>query len=170
MNSFVIAIIILVLLGLIVIAVSFRRGDTSAAIGQLAGETVRRDRSNAALDGPGEASAGLSGAVASGKEIEAAARGGSPGTLVAAKDLPPVVYVPPDPETLCVTRRQFPNRSIVATFSFGLTAFGGACLAFLWPRRVVVSATRSMLAGSMTSKPRSRPGTASSTYRRGGCG
>jgi cytochrome b6-f complex iron-sulfur subunit len=41
--------------------------------------------------------------------------------------------VPPDPETLGVTRRQFLNRSIVATFSFGLAAFGAACLAFLWP-------------------------------------
>jgi cytochrome b6-f complex iron-sulfur subunit len=44
-----------------------------------------------------------------------------------------VVWVPPDPETLGVTRRQFLNRGIIATFGFGLSAFGAACLAFLWP-------------------------------------
>jgi cytochrome b6-f complex iron-sulfur subunit len=128
MDSFVIAIIILVLLGLVVIAVSFRRADTGAAIGQLSGETVRRDRSSAAL-AEGEA------ARATGKEVEATARGGAGvGTLVAARDVgPPAVYVPPDPETVGVTRRQFLNRSIVATFGFGLSAFGAACLAFLWP-------------------------------------
>ena len=130
MDSFFIAIIILVLLGLVVIAVSFRRSDTSTAIGQLAGETVRRDRSNAALDAT---TAATSTPVASGKEVEAAARGGSPGTLVATRDTAPVAYVPPDPETLGVTRRQFLNRSIVGTFAFGLSAFGAACLAFLWP-------------------------------------
>ncbi len=46
---------------------------------------------------------------------------------------PPVAWVPPDEETLGVTRRQFFNRSIVATFAFGLSGFGAAVLAFLWP-------------------------------------
>jgi len=129
MDSFIIAIIILVLLGLVVVAVSLRRSDTVTAIGQLSGETVRRDRPSAALD-----SDGTIGEQASAKEVEAAARGGSPGTLVSSRQsAPPVVYVPPDPETLGVTRRQFLNRSIVATFGFGLAAFGAASLAFLWP-------------------------------------
>lgn len=131
MDSFVIAIIILALLGLVVVAVSFRRSDTTKAIGQLSGETIRRDRSSQSLGGPLEATAAPS---VSGKEVEAAARGGAPGALVATTDIaPPVVWIPPDPETLGVTRRQFLNRSIVATFGFGLSAFGAASLAFLWP-------------------------------------
>ena len=135
MESIVIAIIGLVLLGLVVVAVSFRRSDTSTAIGQLSSETVRRDRSNDALDSAAEpVVATASSAAATGREIEAAARGGAPGALVARADSsPPAVYVPPDPETLGVTRRQFLNRSIVATFGLGLSAFGAACLAFLWP-------------------------------------
>jgi cytochrome b6-f complex iron-sulfur subunit len=131
MDSFVIAIIILVLLALVVIAVSFRRSDTATAIGQLSGETVRRDRSSSNLGTTEEGSA----PAATGKEVEALARGGGgTTTLVAAQATsPPVVYVPPDPETLGVTRRQFLNRSIVLTFGFGLSAFGAASLAFLWP-------------------------------------
>ena len=45
----------------------------------------------------------------------------------------PVPWVPPDPETLGVTRRQFLNRSIVNVMGFCLTAFGLSCIAFLWP-------------------------------------
>jgi cytochrome b6-f complex iron-sulfur subunit len=41
--------------------------------------------------------------------------------------------VPPDPEFIGVTRRQFFNRSIIAMFGLGLSGFGAACLAFLWP-------------------------------------
>ncbi|MDQ3641132.1 MAG: Rieske 2Fe-2S domain-containing protein, partial [Actinomycetota bacterium] len=42
-------------------------------------------------------------------------------------------YVAPDPEFIGVTRRQFFNRSIIAMFGLGLSGFGAACLAFLWP-------------------------------------
>ncbi|MEL7159023.1 MAG: Rieske 2Fe-2S domain-containing protein [Actinomycetota bacterium] len=129
MDSFIIAIIGLALLAVVVVAVSLRRSDTSTAIGQLSSETVRRDRSKdrALVEAEPEK-------VVTGAAVEAAARGGAPGALVAQTDSsPPVVYVPPDPETLGVTRRQFLNRSIVATFGFGLSAFGAACLAFLWP-------------------------------------
>ncbi len=43
-------------------------------------------------------------------------------------------YVPPDPETLGVTRRQFFNRSIMLLMGLSLTGFGAAVLAFLWPQ------------------------------------
>ncbi len=43
-------------------------------------------------------------------------------------------YVPPDDETLGVTRRQFFNRSIVLLMGLSLTGFGAAVLAFLWPQ------------------------------------
>ncbi|MEM9892996.1 MAG: Rieske 2Fe-2S domain-containing protein [Actinomycetota bacterium] len=136
MDSFIIAIIGLAILAIVVVAVSLRRSDTTTAIGQLSSETVRRDRPNDQISA--ETS---SDKVVAGKAVEAAARGGAPGALVAKQDAliaeresaPPVVYVPPDPETLGVTRRQFLNRSIIATFGFGLSAFGAACLAFLWP-------------------------------------
>ncbi|MFV0257018.1 MAG: ubiquinol-cytochrome c reductase iron-sulfur subunit [Acidimicrobiales bacterium] len=129
MTGLVIGIIVLVVLAVIAVAVSFRRSDTNKAIGQLANETVRRDRSADAM-----AAADVAGGPRSraGKELEAATRAGG-STLVATDSRPPAVYVPPDPETLGVTRRQFLNRSIVAVFGFGLTAFGGAALAFLWP-------------------------------------
>ena len=46
---------------------------------------------------------------------------------------PPVAWVPPDDETVGVTRRQFFNRSIVVSFALGLTTFSAGMLAFLWP-------------------------------------
>jgi cytochrome b6-f complex iron-sulfur subunit len=136
MSALIIGIIILALLGLVVVAVSFRRNDTVTAIGQLSGETVKRDRDRApALVGAGD-DGGSDTATAdgvTGREVEAAARAERSGALVAADSSPPVVYVPPDPETVGVTRRQFLNRSIVVTFALGLSGFGAACLAFLWP-------------------------------------
>lgn len=128
MDALIIGLIILVLLGLVVIAVSIRRSDTTTAIGQLSGETIKRDRS-----APVHAGEEAATVAASGKAVEAAARAERSGALVPAGDTAPAVYVPPDPETLGVTRRQFLNRSIIATFGFGLSAFGAACLAFLWP-------------------------------------
>ena len=44
---------------------------------------------------------------------------------------PPAVYVPPDPETLGVTRRQFLNRSIVGFMVMSLSGFGAAVIARL---------------------------------------
>jgi len=135
MSALIIGIIILALLGLVVVAVSFRRNDTVTAIGQLSGETVKRDRERVpALVGADDAESGAATAEgATGREVEKAAVLERSGALVAADSSPPVVYVPPDPETVGVTRRQFLNRGIVVTFGFGLTAFGAACLAFLWP-------------------------------------
>ena len=46
----------------------------------------------------------------------------------------PAPYVPPDPEQLGVTRRQFFNRSSVTFMSVSLGGFGAACIAFLWPK------------------------------------
>jgi cytochrome b6-f complex iron-sulfur subunit len=129
MQYVIIGIAILGALALLVIATSFRRRDTHTAIGQLSNETVKRDRARepVAVD----ASLGMREEPRTGSAIEAAARGGD---LVPADTSPPVVYVPPDPETLGVTRRQFLNRSIVAMFGLGLASFGAAVLAQLWPK------------------------------------
>jgi cytochrome b6-f complex iron-sulfur subunit len=42
--------------------------------------------------------------------------------------------VPPDPDALGVTRRQFMNRGMIGFFGLGLAGFGGASLAFIWPQ------------------------------------
>ncbi len=128
-----IGIAILALLALVVVATSFRKRDTYTAIGQLSGETVKRDRSRVAV-GADAAATGQTGEQLPGSAIEAAAKANRQGELVPADNKPPVVYVPPDPETLGVTRRQFLNRGIVAMFGLGLAAFGAAVLAQLWPR------------------------------------
>ena len=106
-----------------------RRRDTGSALSR---ETQKRDRGvspflreDAEQERP-----------ATGREVErAAARSRrAPGREVERfEGGPPSPYVPPDPETLGVTRRQFFNRSIVAMFGLGLTGFGAAVLAFLWP-------------------------------------
>jgi len=43
-----------------------------------------------------------------------------------------VPWVPPDAETIGVSRRQFFNRSMIGAMGLGITAFGGASLAFLY--------------------------------------
>jgi len=125
-----IAVPVLVLLAGVLLFASARRRDTGAAEGQLSSETVRRDR------GPVELSEG--GRPVSGREVERAAalarrESAAPAVQVAE---PPVAWVPPDEETVGVTRRQFFNRSIVVSFALGLSGFGAGVLAFLWPSGV----------------------------------
>ena len=128
-TTIVIGLIVLALLAIVALTATVRRSDTQSAIGQLSGETVRRDRSKVEVGGEGSSS--------SGRAVEANARAERSGELVAVKDRAPVEYspyVPPDPETLGVTRRQFLNRSIIAMFSVALAGFGAAIIAQLWPR------------------------------------
>lgn len=106
---------------------SLRRKDTEGAIGQLSGEVSKRDRGSVDLQ---ETVA----PVSASKAVEKHASQEWSGKLVAAGPKTPVAYVPPDPETLGVARRQFLNRGIVAMFGLGLTSFGMACIGFLWPQ------------------------------------
>ena len=95
----------------------------------MSSETAHRDRGPVQLaeaDRP-----------ASGREVERAAalaRRESAAPVKVAE--PPVAWVPPDAETVGVTRRQFFNRSIVVSFALGLSTFGAGVLAFLWPSGV----------------------------------
>ncbi len=130
MTGLIIAVAVLAAIALFAIAATFRNRDSASAIGQLSGETVKRDRA-ATISPVGAEEPEL---VVSGKAVEAAARVERSGALVAAGSVAPVAYVPPDPETIGVARRQFLNRGIVATFGLGLTSFGAACIAFLWPQ------------------------------------
>ena len=130
-TALLIAIPVLVVLAGVVLFASARRRDTGDAIGALARETRKRDR-GAVTPASAEAAAPVTS-----REVERAAaleyRGSS--KAVATIDAkPPVAWVPPDPDVLGVTRRQFFNRGIVTFFGLGLSGFGAACLAFLWPK------------------------------------
>jgi cytochrome b6-f complex iron-sulfur subunit len=121
-----IAVPVLVVLAGVLLFAAARRRDTGSAEGVLSSETARRDR------GPVELSE--EGRPAHGREVERAAvlaRRESAAPVKVAE--PPVAWVPPDEETLGVTRRQFFNRSIVVAFILGLSGFGASMLAFLWP-------------------------------------
>jgi len=121
-----IAVPVLVVLAGVLLFASARRRDTGSAQGVLSSETARRDR------GPVELSE--ADRPASGREVERAAvlaRRESAAPVKVAE--PPVAWVPPDEETVGVTRRQFFNRSIVVSFALGLSTFSAGMLAFLWP-------------------------------------
>ena len=122
--------IVLVLAAVFVLTILSRR-DRDAAFGFLSRETRRRDRSGAALDtvepdGP---------APVTGREVERSVALERRGTTVITrpKTAAPVPAAPIDPETYGVNRRQFLNRGIVTMFGLGLSSFGAACIAFLWP-------------------------------------
>ena len=121
----VIAIIVgvAVVLGAIGFLTVARRSDVRGA-GALSRETKRRDR-DAEIDGP---------TVATGREVERAAVAERSNSLVKAESMAPAVWVPPDPEAVGVSRRQFFNRATVGLMGVGLTSFAAASfVAFLWP-------------------------------------
>lgn len=131
-TALLIAIPVLVVLAGVLLFAAARRRDTGEAIGMLSRETRRRDRGTVA---PAEGPA----APVSGREVELAAarerQEATSGALaVATEEKAPLPWVPPDPEVLGVTRRQFFNRGIVAFFGLGIAGFGASSLAFLWPR------------------------------------
>jgi cytochrome b6-f complex iron-sulfur subunit len=124
MNPIVIVIPVVVIFAGVLLFAAARRRDTGEAIGLLSRETVNRDR------GESDALAEQEQRV-TGREIERAAVTAAI-EPVAESQLAP--YVPPDPETLGVTRRQFLNRSIVLVMGAALATFGASMLAFLWPQ------------------------------------
>ena len=128
MTLAIVGAVILVLAAVLALAVARRRDTTDAM--SLSRETLRRDQGGVPLSG--SASSGLP--VLRGKEYERSMALVRTGTAIEpVRTAPPAVYVPPDPETLGVTRRQFLNRSIVGLFAYGLQAFGISIIAMLWP-------------------------------------
>jgi cytochrome b6-f complex iron-sulfur subunit len=126
----VVAIIALVLLGAVAVFATLRSRQADEAVGILSRETRKRDAASTALGSTDELT---------GKQVEKAAaleraQSSSKAVALARESAPPAPYVPPDPEIIGVTRRQFFNRSITAMFGLGLTGFGLACIAFLWPQ------------------------------------
>jgi cytochrome b6-f complex iron-sulfur subunit len=121
--AILVAIVLVVLAALLILGASRRRDSRKL----LSRETERSDRSESPfLEEP-----------ASAAEVERAARAprAAPGTAIepVATTTAPVPYLPPDPETVGVTRRQFFNRSMVTLTAFSASAFGATTLAFLWP-------------------------------------
>ena len=121
----VIAIVALVVLAGVGIIASAKRRDTDLVVGELSRETRSRDRKRAA---PLEADT-----TTGGRRYEAAARQPSTELEPVAAAAPLAPFVPPDPEVVGVTRRQFFNRSIVGFMTLGLSGFGAAIIAYLWP-------------------------------------
>ncbi len=124
-STAVIAIVIgvVVVLGAIAFLTVARRSDVRGA-GALSRETKRRDR-DAEIDGP---------AALTGREVERAAVSERANSLVKADNQAPAVWVPPDPEAIGVSRRQFFNRATVGLTTTSLLTFAAAgFVAFLWP-------------------------------------
>ncbi len=119
---------LLVLASIAVFATASRR-QRDKAIGMLSHETRKRDAASTALGDE---------TTLTGKQIEKAAalerRAASRELVLSGSGSPPAPYLPPDPETVGVSRRQFFNRTIVLGFGLGLSGFGAAMLAFLWPQ------------------------------------
>ena len=122
-----IGIAVLAVLAVLLVAGAARRRDTGEAIGGLSRETLKRDKSTAALADE---------TPADGRAVEksAALERREPSTEVVKATTGEIApWVPPDPETLGVSRRQFLNRGIVTVMSFSLGTFGLSLIGFLWP-------------------------------------
>jgi cytochrome b6-f complex iron-sulfur subunit len=128
MNPLVIAIPVLALAGAFMVFASLRRREDAAATGYLSRETKSRDRKSR--------KASAQAAVQTGRDVELAAQlARKGGELVpVAEPAPPTPFVAPDDEEIGVYRRQFLNRSIVGGMLLGISGFGAAVLAFLWPQ------------------------------------
>jgi cytochrome b6-f complex iron-sulfur subunit len=126
MNPLVIVVPVVVVLAGVVLFAAARRRDVSSATGALSRETRKRDKPSV-LEAEAEA-------PVSGRQVEEAAaleRRAPELVSVGGSDL--AEYVPPDAETIGVTRRQFFNRSIILVMGLALSGFGAAVIAFLWP-------------------------------------
>jgi cytochrome b6-f complex iron-sulfur subunit len=129
----VVVIAIVVVLGfgaLFVIATARRR----AATGRLTRETVQSDASR---QGDTPAAGGVPARTddldEEARARAAEARSAATGVPARAGERGVAHYEPIDPEEIGVTRRQFFNRGILAGLGLGVTTFGVASLAFLWP-------------------------------------
>lgn len=127
--ALVIVAIVVVLGGALVFLLA--TGRRRATTGRLSRETRQRDRETETPAPSAELATTDASDEARARADEArAAAGGVPakrsGSGVAR-------YEPIDPEELGVTRRQFFNRGVLLGLALGVSGFGAAALAFLWP-------------------------------------
>ncbi len=125
-----VAIIVILIAAAVTVVVLANRARSST--GSLSRETRKRDQA-----APAEAAT-----VSASTELEATGRERSDVTRESLGGVPArrrrgevVEYEPVDEEELGVTRRQFLNRGLLGAVGFAATAFGAACLGFLWPLR-----------------------------------
>jgi cytochrome b6-f complex iron-sulfur subunit len=139
-----IAVAVAVVLAAVVFVTTARRSDVRGA-GALSGETRKRDedarRARAAAESAAtrsesgaESQPGTAVAVLTAEEAERAGEEARHPTPVLAPPAAPAPWVPPDPEVIGVSRRQFFNRASVTLMATSIGAFSVAGLvAFLWP-------------------------------------
>lgn len=121
--AFIIVAIVVVLGGALIFLLA--TGRRRATTGRLSRETRQRDEST-------PASTEL--ATVDESEDARARADETRGTTPAKRASSGVArYEPIDPEELGVTRRQFFNRGILTGLALGVSGFGAAALAFLWP-------------------------------------
>ncbi len=116
-----------VVLGALAFMTLARRSDVRGA-GALSAETVKRDRARTAR---GDLEMGRSAA-----EAEAEGTAARTGVALAPADTDTGItpWVPPDPDALGVSRRQFFNRATISLMAAGIGTFSAASfVAFLWP-------------------------------------
>ena len=141
-----IAIAVAVLLGAIVFITTARRSDVRGA-GALSNETRRRDDAarRARVEAESAATAAVAGepsrpgtavAVPTAEEAERAGAQARHPLPVLAPPAAPAPWVPPDPEAIGASRRQFFNRATVTLMATSIGAFSVASMvAFLWPTK-----------------------------------
>jgi cytochrome b6-f complex iron-sulfur subunit len=125
--SAAIVIVIVVAAAVVLGAVGFltaaKRSDVRGA-GALSRETRRRDK-DSDIDLP---------LAPTGRQVERSAAEARSAALTKPVSLPPAVWIPPDPEAIGVSRRQFFNRATVGLMGISIATFGAASfVAFLWP-------------------------------------
>ncbi len=124
------AIVVIAVLAAVAVFSALKSRDADGAVGILSRETKSRDRESTVL-GDEEALTGKQVERAQVLERKAASK---ELVLAARESAPPAPYVPPDPEVIGVSRRQFFNRTIILMMQIGLGGFGLASIAFLWPQ------------------------------------
>ena len=126
MNPLVVVVPVVVVLAGVVLFAASRRRDSGGATGALSRETVKKDKPAVALD-----ESELVGV--SGRQVEASAALDRRPAAPATTNSEVAPFVPPDADAIGISRRKFFNRSIVVMMGLGLSGFGAAILAFLWP-------------------------------------
>lgn len=124
------AIVVIAVLAAVAVFSALKSRDADGAVGILSRETKSRDRESTVL-GDEDALTGKQVERAQVLERKAASK---ELVLAARQSAPPAPYVPPDPEVIGVSRRQFFNRTIILMMQIGLGGFGLASIAFLWPQ------------------------------------
>jgi cytochrome b6-f complex iron-sulfur subunit len=124
------AIAVIALLAAVAVFSALKSREAAGAVGILSRETKSRDRESTVL-GDEDALTGKQVERAQVLERKAAS---NELVLAARQSAPPAPYVPPDPEVIGVSRRQFFNRTIILMMQIGLGGFGLASIAFLWPQ------------------------------------